>query len=241
MSNSVETAAMTIGALVKELQAEFDNVSISKIRFLENEGLIRPNRSKGGYRKFSRDDLDRLRIILRLQNNEYLPLSVIKERLETGADTVESLPAAQRAASESGASNNGSANDGFPHEDVSGDELARLTGINNTDVTEMEKYGIIKGKKTSDGLRYGREAYQIALVSKDLGRFGLEPRHLRMFANFADREAALCQQALGPVTRRTPEALHKSQQSLKEIVGALTRFREAMLARALKENFRDLI
>lgn len=243
----------SIGRLVDELKDEFVNISVSKVRFLENEGLIEPVRTKGGYRKFSQDDCDRLRLILRMQNDEYLPLSVIKERLSAGQGSngspaaarpplagSQEAPAALRPAADS------SAPDGIPVGESAGiEELSNLTGVSLSELQELERYGMlpqVAGSDKSDGpALYGTDAYAIARIAKDLSRYGLQARHLKMFGNFVGREAALCRQVLGPVGKKTPDALHRAEQSLNEMVDALSRLRLALLADALRENFPDLL
>jgi DNA-binding transcriptional MerR regulator len=179
---------LSIGAVLSLLREEFPHVTISKIRFLEAEGLVRPARTASGYRQFTRADVDRLRFVLAAQRDHYLPLKVIKEQLDA-ADAAE-RPRVLRAVPA----------DGLPTaEDFAGQPLRRMTreelldtaGIDAATLGELEQYGLVKPGPA--GL-YDDESAQIAALARALADFGVEPRHLRGFRAAADREVGLVEQ-----------------------------------------------
>jgi len=227
---------LSIGKVVDELSGQFKGVSVSKIRFLESEGLIKPTRTQGGYRKFTRDDLDDLRAILRMQSDEYLPLSVIKQRLKdmprngTRETPVGGGPASSKA-------------DVFPGGQIAVDagQLAKLSGVSETTVNELVKVGMITHTPGDDGEpSFDQRALGVVEIARELGRYGLEPRHMRMYTSFVGREAALCSQILGVSPKRTSESRQKARVALDEFTSALSRLRTSLLEDNLKTTFKDL-
>jgi DNA-binding transcriptional MerR regulator len=170
-------SSVSIGQVLDELSAEFPDISPSKIRFLEAEGLIQPLRSGAGYRRFSAADIQRLRFILTAQREEYLPLRVIKERLDAldGAAGAGSVPAVAMTRSELLAAA------------AAGEEL----------LAELEDYGLIRR-----GRSYGAQPLSVLRSAVQLAGYGIQPRHLRVVKAAADREAALTEQAVAPLTRQ---------------------------------------
>ena len=236
MSEIIVGEQMTIGQVVDVLAEEFENISISKIRYLENEGLVRPQRTKGGYRKFSEGDLATLRAILVMQNHDYLPLSVIRERLRNGASAArDELTSVARASDGPSGKDTGSAS-------LKSGQICQLTGIDPSGFAELEKYGVVSSSTLGEDKEklYGAQTVALVEVALELGRFGVEPRHLRQFANFAGREITLCRQALGPISRRTPDARHKARSALTDISGALGHLRELLVRQGLEDDFKDL-
>lgn len=184
---------LSIGAVLSRLREEFPDVTISKIRFLEAEGLVRPARTASGYRQFTPADVDRLRFVLAAQRDHYLPLKVIKEQLD--AADAEERPRVLRAVPA----------DGLPAaEDFAQPTLRRMTreelletaGIDAATLGELEQYGLVKPGLA--GL-YDDESAQIASVARALAGFGIEPRHLRGFRAAADREVGLVEQIVAPL------------------------------------------
>jgi DNA-binding transcriptional MerR regulator len=169
--------------VLDELSPEFPDISPSKIRFLEAEGLIQPLRSSSGYRRFSAADIKRLRFILTAQRDEYLPLRVIKERLDAldGA-------AAQGAAGAAGA---------VPPVAMTRSELLAAAGATEELLAELEDYGLIRRARS-----YGTRTLSVLRSAVRLGEYGVQPRHLRAVKAAADREAALVEQAVAPMTRQ---------------------------------------
>lgn len=179
---------LSIGAVLSRLREEFPHVTISKIRFLEAEGLVRPARTPSGYRQFTQADVDRLRFVLAAQRDHYLPLKVIKEQLDA-ADAAD-RPRVLRAVPA----------DGLPTaEDFAEQPLRRMTreelldtaGVDADTLGELEQYGLVKPGPA--GL-YDDESARIAAIARALADFGVEPRHLRGFRAAADREVGLVEQ-----------------------------------------------
>jgi DNA-binding transcriptional MerR regulator len=203
----------TIGEVLNHLRQEFDDVSISKIRFLESEGLIRPGRSESGYRQFSSEDVDRLRYILAAQRDRYLPLRVIKDelsRLDAGLP-VETEPIErpdQRAT--------GERDRAALLTDVSLDrgELAHASGLSGAEIEELVANGIIGGSEPFDGA-----ALRAARLAAEMLRRGLEPRHLRAYRLAAEREADRIEQLVTPLlAQRNPESRRVASARAEELV-----------------------
>ena len=177
-------SSVSIGQVLDELSPEFPDISPSKIRFLEAEGLIQPLRSSSGYRRFSSADIRRLRFILTAQRDEYLPLRVIKERLDALDGT-----AAQGAA--------GGVSGAVPPVSMTRSELLAAAGATEELLAELEDYGLIRRARS-----YGTQALSVLRSAVRLGEYGIQPRHLRVVKAAADREAALVEQAVAPLTRQ---------------------------------------
>ncbi|MGH3008823.1 MAG: transcriptional regulator FtsR [Gaiellaceae bacterium] len=177
---------LTIGTVCSRLQDEFPDVSISKIRYLEDQGLLSPRRTQGGYRLFSEDDVDRLETILRLQRDEFLPLRVIKEELAAGAG-------AQRRRKR--------ASVGAGEDLLELDELCERAGISPERARELEDFGLLESH-LEDGQRlYSESDVEIAAACEALARFGIGARNLRAFRTAADRESGLLEAVIGPALR----------------------------------------
>jgi DNA-binding transcriptional MerR regulator len=167
--------------VLDELSQEFPDISPSKIRFLESEGLIQPLRSSSGYRRFSAADIKRLRFILTAQRDEYLPLRVIKERLDA-------LDGAAAHGADAGA---------VPPVAMTRSELLAAAGAAEELLAELEDYGLIRRARS-----YGTQTLSVLRSAVRLGEYGVQPRHLRVIKAAADRETALVEQAVAPMTRQ---------------------------------------
>ena len=176
-----------IGEVVRRLRDEFPDISISKIRFLEDEGLISPERTRGGYRLFSEHDLERLATILRLQRDEFLPLRVIRDQLDAPG-------ASERKRRRPGGL-------GERIEEIDIDELCRRAGITRELAKELEDFGLLGAAGNGADKRYAETDADIAVVCSQLTRYGVDPRHLRTFKTATDREAALLEQLVAPALR----------------------------------------
>lgn len=184
---------LSIGAVLSRLREDFPDVTISKIRFLEAEGLVTPARTASGYRQFTLADVDRLRYVLATQRDHYLPLKVIKEQLDAAeaaerprvlrAVPVDGLPAAEDFAEQ-------------PLRRMTREELLDTAGIDAATLGELEQYGLVKPGLA--GL-YDNEAAQVAAIALALADYGIEPRHLRGFRAAADREVGLVEQIVAPM------------------------------------------
>lgn len=217
---------MTIGAVCKLLQADFPSVSISKIRYLEDQGLITPERTKGGYRLFTALEVERLRTILRLQRDEFLPLQVIRRELESS--TTGAFSVANQAKQVKRAQLQGPA----PSRRYAVDELATATGADADLVRALAEYGLIGSDE--DGFdETEREVVQTAL---ELSAYGVEPRHLRLFRVAAEREAGLLQQLLMTGLRsRNPERRRESLEALEALAALASHMRHLMLLSELRQ------
>lgn len=220
---------MSIGTVLNVLRDEFPEVTISKIRFLEAEGLIEPQRTPSGYRKFSAHDVERLGHVLRMQRDHYLPLKVIREHLEA----VERGEAVQLPVV-------GRQRDGEPVPEVleaptaariGRAELLAAAGIDEQALKEWESYGLLT--PLEDGA-YDAEAVTVASLVVELGRFGIEPRHLRAMKAAADREAGLVDQVVAPLRRhRNPQTRAHAEARTKELAGLTVRLHAALVQTAL--------
>jgi DNA-binding transcriptional MerR regulator len=230
---------MSIGEVLAQLRAEFPDVTISKIRFLEAEGLIEPDRTPSGYRKFSRDDVARLRYVLAAQRDQYLPLRVIKSHLEAidrgleppqGPSGGPQVPRALVAA------------DGLPGPDafnrdpselrLSRAELVDAAGIDPALLTQVEQYGLVAPRP---GGYFDGDALLVAKTVAEMSRFGLEPRHLRAFRTAAEREVGLVEQVVAPLVRqRNPEARGRAEEVARELAALSVRLHATLVKAGLR-------
>ncbi|MCA0251054.1 MAG: MerR family transcriptional regulator [Actinobacteria bacterium] len=196
----------SIGQVLAILKPDFPDVSISKIRFLESEGLISPERAPSGYRRYAESDIDRLRYILDVQKNHYLPLKVIREHLDMidrgeqpptptappppgeGAETPEVVTPQPRA----------------PRRPirVTRRELLRLSGLTESALSDLERHALVTPRRGT--VYYGRDALTVAVIARKLSAYGIDARHLRVIKQAAEREVGLIEQAIAPHLRRNP-------------------------------------
>jgi DNA-binding transcriptional MerR regulator len=211
---------LTIGTVCSRLKDEFPDVSISKIRYLEDQGLLSPRRTQGGYRLFSEDDVERLETILRLQRDEFLPLRVIKEELATGAGS-------QRRRRRS------TVGDG--EEDLDLDELCERAGITPDRARELEDFGLLESR-VEDGHRvYADVDVEIAGACEALARFGIGARNLRAFRTAADRETGLLEAVIGPALRsRNPERRRDALADLQHLAQSAEELADLLLSRNVR-------
>ena len=229
--------SMTIGAVVKALQQEFPDISISKIRYLEDQKLLAPRRTPGGYRLYSATDVARLRTILRLQRDEFLPLRVIRQELAAGRTE------ADIAAPASPGPRDG--RQGRRNASVTGPELGALyslddvvdeTGAAPDLVRELEEFGVIKGESRAGTRYYDETEREIIRAVTELARYGVAGRNLRVFRTSADRESALLQQILAPALRsRNPERRKEAIETLENLAATATHLKHLLLIRDLRK------
>ena len=225
--------SLTIGAVCKQLEREFPDISISKIRYLEDQKLLNPRRTAGGYRLYAPADVGRLRTILRLQRDEFLPLRVIRQELASGRTDEEISkglgpdPRALRRATLS---------------ERPGESLYRLsevleeTGADAALVKELEEYGVIRGEKHNGETLYDETVREIIRAVTELKRFGVGGRNLRVFRTSADREAALLEQILAPSLRsRNPERRKEAVQALENLAAIASHLKHLLLIRDLRK------
>ena len=229
-----ERAAFGIGEVLGRLRAEFPDVSTSKIRFLEAEGLIEPARSRSGYRQFGAADVDRLRYILTAQRDEYLPLRVIKERLDAidASARPGSRPTLASALAAAAADAAGRGPGAPAASALTRAELLETAGIDSESLAEMEDYGLIR----RSGRHYGPEAFEVARAAAALARFGVGARNLRGIKASADREVSLVEQLVAPQLRqRVPGARASAARDAWQIATLTLRLHAALVESGLEE------
>jgi DNA-binding transcriptional MerR regulator len=228
----------SIGEVLVAVKTEFPDITISKIRFLESEGLITPERTPSGYRKFYSDDVERLRSILRMQRDEYLPLKVIKERLartDAGedADGLE-IDAAVDGDGAGVVEELAEAPTGLQ---MSLEEMSAATGVDRDRIKELESFGIVCTHGPEGARYYDGEDYIVLSIVKDFLRHGIEPRHLTMYKHFADRESSFFEALVAPTLRqRNPDARRAATQTLTELSVTSRKFKQALLRNALRDH-----
>jgi DNA-binding transcriptional MerR regulator len=228
MSAQAARAHMTIGEVLGLLRGEFPDVTISKIRFLESEGLIEPARTPSGYRKFTHADVDRLRFILSAQRDHYLPLRVIKERL----DAADKSPDGRRPRTLVAAA------DGDPDAPSVPVALTRRqlidgAGIDDAFLGRLEEFGLVR----RTGGHYDGEALGIAKTAAALGSFGFEARHLRAVKAAADREVGLIEQVVAPMLRsRSPGSHGRAEETAREIAALAVRLHTVLVSKGLRDT-----
>jgi DNA-binding transcriptional MerR regulator len=229
--------AMTIGAVCKALAQEFPDISISKIRYLEDQKLLNPRRTPGGYRLYSPSDVARLRTILRLQRDEFLPLRVIRQELAAGRATEgEEAPPAPGAAATRG----GGRRTSFSVQErgalYSIDDVLEETRAQPGLVKELEDYGVVKGELRAGVRYYDETEREIIRAVTELARYGVGGRNLRVFRSSADREAALLQQILAPALRsRNPERRKEALEALENLAAVASHLKHLLLIRDLRK------
>jgi DNA-binding transcriptional MerR regulator len=197
---------LTIGTVCTRLQSEFPDISISKIRYLEDQGLLAPRRTQSGYRLFSEDDVERLETILRLQRDEFLPLRVIRQELASpsGAGKERRRRRAVGLADQD--------------DELDLSELCERAAITHELARELEEYGLLHSRRSGSDKLYPAGDVDVAVACEKLSRFGISARHLRTFRTAADREAGLLQQLVAPSLRsRNPERREAAVEQLQTL------------------------
>jgi DNA-binding transcriptional MerR regulator len=236
--------SLTIGAVCKALTQEFPDISISKIRYLEDQKLLSPRRTPGGYRLYSSHDVSRLRTILRLQRDEFLPLRVIRQELAAGR-TEDDMPGPV-----------GGAGDGSPPPEVarpgaalrrltfslqdrgalySLDDVVEETGAERRLIGELEDFGIVRGENRGGVRYYDETEREIVRAVTELARYGVEGRNLRVFRTSAERESQLLQQILAPALRsRNAERRREAIEALENLAAVASHLKHLLLVRDLR-------
>ena len=230
-------AYLSIGEVLGKLRGEFPDVTISKIRFLEAEGLIDPQRTPSGYRKFTSVDLDRLRYVLAAQRDQYLPLRVIKENLDAldrglTPSTVTGGAAAPRLATVHGQF----APQHFGEESelrLSRSELLQSSGLDEDQLAELESFGLI----TIKGRYYDADALAVGRAVAEMAAFGIEARHLRSFKSAADREVGLVEQVITPLLRQKgADSKARAEEVQNELASISVRLHAALVRAGLHRS-----
>jgi DNA-binding transcriptional MerR regulator len=218
-------AIMNIGEVLAQLRPEFPDTTISKLRFLEAEGLVQPRRTPAGYRQYSSEDVARLRYVLTAQRDHYLPLRVIREQLRRNEESAGGRPALVAV----------------PDTDVAEEEvrldradLLARAGIDDALLADMREHGLVA---PGAGGWYDADALAVAEAVRDLGRYGVQPRHLRGYRVAADREVGLFAQLVTPLARRSdPAARARAAQTLRELSALSQRLHAALVRAGLRET-----
>ncbi len=229
---------LSIGEVLARLRPEFPDVTISKIRFLEAEGLIQPERTPSGYRQFSRDDVRRLRYVLAAQRDQYLPLKVIKEHLaaiDRGLEPSTPPPGGPRVPHGLSLAGGLPGPEDFLRESsdirLTRAELLTASGLAEDQLAPLEQYGLVAARNGY----YEAEALVIAKTVQEMSRFGIEARHLRGFRSAADREIGLVQQVITPIARqRGPEAKGRADEAARELSALSVRLHATLVKAGLR-------
>ena len=226
---------MTIGAVCKALEGEFPDISISKIRYLEDQKLLTPRRTAGGYRLYGGGDVARLRTILRLQRDEFLPLRVIRQELASGRTDADT-PTGGQARAESTVRRRTSVTATEPGTTFTLEDVLEDTGAEARLVSELEEYGVIKGELRGGARHYDETEREIVRAVTELARHGVAGRNLRVFRTSADREAALLQQILAPALRsRNPDRRKEAVETLENLAAVASHLKHLLLIRDLRK------
>jgi len=237
-------AFMSIGEVLGQLRPDFPDVTISKIRFLEDEGLVKPERTASGYRKFSREDVGRLRYVLTAQRDQYLPLRVIKEHLDAidrglepptqggggpkvprAVAATEALPSPESFRPEASEMR------------LSRAELLAAAGLLPDQLDQLEQYGLLA--RRPGGMHYDGDALGVAKTVAEMARFGIEARHLRPFKAAADREIGLIEQVVSPLVRqRAPEARARAEEVVRELAALSVKLHSTLVRQGLRPGLR---
>lgn len=230
---------LSIGEVLALLQEDFPDLTISKIRFLESEGLLDPERTPSGYRKFYGDDVDRLRWILVQQREHFLPLKVIKTKLEeVEEDSQAKAPGTPAEAPVHATTERvDGADPGLSGASMTLEELAGAAGISPDDIGELERFGLVTGRAVGPDVLYDEEALVVSRIAAGFRRHGVEPRHLRMYKVTADREAGFLEQVVTPILKqRNPAARGRALAMVDDLLHLGAQLRASMLERALRDN-----
>jgi len=225
---------LNIGQVLDQLRSDYPGVTIPKIRFLEDKGLIKPERTPAGYRKFSDDDVDRLRYILRMQRDHYLPLKVIGEHLDAMDRGLEPPPIESVVPTVPSVA---LATDGLPSAEsfrrrsdlrLSRRELLKVAEISDELLGQLEQFGLVTPRSGTG--QFDSDALVIAQAARELAEFGFEPRHLRAFRNAADREVGLVEQVVTPMRNgRDASAQARADEAVSEIAALSVRLHATLV------------
>lgn len=217
-----------IGEVQSMLKKEFPDITISKIRFLEKEGLIVPERTPSGYRKYSRANIKQLSYILRLQREEYLPLSVIKRKIQ---DLKSGKVVAGDLTLMSGHATEAALTGAVP---VSLDLVPSKLGLSPETIQELLSFGVVKAREGPEGEYFAPDEMKILTIAKEFFRYGVEPRHLRMFTQFVSREASFIEQIIRPqLQHKDPNTKRSAIKDMEQIMNLCQMFTSALLRESL--------
>ncbi len=223
---------LSIGEVLDTVREEFPDISISKIRFLESEGLIQPSRTDSGYRMFYDQDVSRLRFILQLQRDHFLPLRVIRERLAEYDSNGGMMPVPAPKPAQQEATPKAALKD-LQGASLTKAELAKTSGLTDTQLSELEDYGLIAAGESGS---YDENALLVAKAAKRFYEYGVQARHLKMYRQIADREAAFFEQIISPVEmRKDPTGRAEATRNLGELASLGQQMKDAALRSSLRQ------
>jgi len=235
-ANLPSRGTLSIGEVLSQLRQDFPDVTISKIRFLEDQGLVQPDRTPSGYRKFSGSDVARLRYVLSQQRDHYLPLRVIKDQLEAidrGHPQSGPVPRPAHLAITDNAPTPEHFRAAPAAMRLSKEELLNTAGLHAAQLSELEQYGLISQRS---GGFYDDDALAIAQVVAELARYGIEGRHLRAFKTAADREVGLFGQVAGPLAKQlSGDGRARAEEAVRELAALSVRLHAALVQIGLRE------
>jgi DNA-binding transcriptional MerR regulator len=218
-----ENQPLTIGAVCTLLREEFPDISISKIRYLEDQGLLAPRRTPGRYRLYGEEDVERLRTILRLQRDEFLPLRVIRQELASASGKERVRRAGRTALT------------GSEEHEIELGELCKRAGVTNGFARELEEYGLIESRSEGGERLYAETEAEVAAACAKLARFGIDARHLRTFRTAADREIGLLSAIVAPALRaRNPDRRQAGMEDLQLLADLAQELSQLLFWRALR-------
>lgn len=219
---------LTIGSVVGRLHPDFPDISVSKVRYLEEQQLIKPRRTKSGYRLFSLDDYNRLVRVLTMQRDEYLPLKVIRRELDKGG-TAAVAPSRRHGLRKADFVEPGRTRE------YTAEEVQKLTGADAFLLTELEEYELVRARQVSGVKRYGELDAGIVAAAVRLAAVGLRPKNLRILKSAVDREIGLVEQVVLPVLRsRRLEHQREALDLTEEVVQASTQLRQLLLTKSIR-------
>jgi DNA-binding transcriptional MerR regulator len=221
-----EERLITIGSVVERLRAEFPDISVSKLRYLEEQGLVAPRRTKSGYRLYSQEDFGRLVRVLTMQRDEYLPLKVIRRELDRPASQ---LPRARQGLRRSDLVPLGE------EREYTAEAVQQMTGADATLLSELEDYELVRARQVSGVRRYAETDAGIVGAAAQLAQLGLRPKNLRMLKSAVDRELGLVEQVLLPALKsHRAERRREALEQLDDILQATTQLRQLLLGRGVR-------
>ena len=232
-SRTLKKGYLSIGAVVDALAKDFTDLSISKVRYLEDEGLLSPKRSKGGYRRFTEEDVETLRLILTMQREQYMPLKVIREKIREvsrGRLSASDLISGREEKNE------------VTHEltdktkTMTTDEASEATGLSLKEINELINYGLVETVPAEKGVAFDAGNVRVMHLVKALDRHGVEPRHLRMYENFAERESSFLTQIVAPILlQKGEDARTRAVETLEDLASLSKELRETLLTNKLRD------
>lgn len=232
-STAPSSHLLGIGDVIAALRPDFPDVTISKIRFLESEGLVQPQRTASGYRKFVEADVDRLRFILAAQRDQYLPLKVIREHL-AAAPSSSTLTTSRQSNAEPPHGDQPHGDQPYGESRVSRDELLETARLKESQLAALESYGLVTSR---DGSQFDSTAILIARTISDMMAFGIEPRHLRSFKVAADREVGLMAQVMTPLLKsRTAASRADAAAKIRDLADLSNQLHSALVKAGLDQD-----